>query len=216
MSPTYLRELALENFRTARSEIVARIQYRDTALLAYTVAVGGYAAFLFNTYKDSNHIPFEFESILFGATPLVSLFFTLIVLHHDYIAHANAAYIRSQFPSQNPMGLNEWMPRFHRWDINQRKKMGQLEDLGFSDLRFFGQLIPLTLPASFTVAYAWKNHSLFRPFDPDSATIVFFLVCGLDLLISVVIVALHLWVRAKKNELSTRDLREVVTTPYLA
>lgn len=205
-----LSELDLEHYRAARHEIVSRVQYRDTALLAYTVALGGYGAFLFDTYKTNPSIPFVFESMLFGAAPLVSLFFTLVVLHHDYVIHLNAAYVRSQFPQEGLVGYNEWLARFHTWDrIARARKPGSKSRFGFSDLRFFGQLIPLSLPAAFTLAYAWKNRGAIAP---GGETLIFTGVCLLDAAIFGTIISLHLWVRATRKSLATADLSGVAET----
>ena len=122
-------KIMIELYKAARAEVIARIGFRDTALMAYVPIIGGYFGFMvlqhFQNPPEKTDV--VFSTLLLLPIPFICLTFALIVLQHHLIIGALVRFITRE------LGLT--VPH---WDASNALKGTVRRGL---ELRLYGQVV---------------------------------------------------------------------------
>lgn len=178
----------------ARKELIARIGYRDGALLAYIATAGGYISFSAEQFLGPvvDDLIIAFAAAL--GLPLLSIIFTMVILqHHSLIGQIQAYIIAELFKDAGVKGYDEYIVPTG----SEKKSM---------DLRSWSQAIVLTFPTTATLIFALRLLGSEVPanaaYDRLDAGIVALTLIFIELLAAVFIVSKHIEAHIERRRLN--------------
>ena len=171
-------------YDSARNEIISRIRYRDSALIAYVASIGAYFAYVANAHFVEKTTEQVYEVLLLFPIPIACLLFTLIILQHHMVIGALGNFLSNEL-------WNDQSGIIH-WDNSKTLKRIANRSQKF---RFFSQAIMLAGPLLYSVIF-YKYTTALNP----SALKLFQLVCILDGFVFIMIFALHINVHMMRKE----------------
>jgi len=190
-APTDIKliDVFIKFYDSARQEAISRIALRDSAQLFYVASMGAYLSFVISHHFNSalQHEILPLALSLIAPLPLVSLIFTLIILHHHYFINRIGRFLSDELQFPAP---------YHRivhWDTSRALTTQRTIDFGF---RLIAQAALLCTPFLYDILFSYEYWNTI--FDSGAVWIfIFMVIIPISACLYAYIIYLHVYIHLK-------------------
>jgi hypothetical protein len=155
-------KLNMSFYKSARSEIIARIHLRDRGLIAYTTIIGAYFSFVLLQHfvKPPSETDLGYAMLIMLPTSFICISFACLILHHHIAIGDLANYIRYELRFSDDEAENERIKRtFFHFDNSNTLHTHSRQTLKY---RHYAQATLLTLPMFYIIPFDWRFYGIAR------------------------------------------------------
>jgi hypothetical protein len=126
-------DMMLKFYDSSRAEAIQRIVLRDSALMFYIASMGAYMSYMINHHfycqsNDGHDLctdDIKTSLALIVPLPMVSLIFTLVILHHHYFINRIGRFLSDELKFPTPYN------KIPHWDTSRALNTQRGIDFGF-------------------------------------------------------------------------------------